>query len=122
VANIVNTEAEAYGRQTSYSLLHPNKLVFFDEVGENISQKYDGNAGRQTYMVAKHMRAQVRNSFKDNHFIVLGFTAVEGRAIMCAIIITSSKLKFIDVMGFNVCKLNHTLIMHFLIMYTNCII
>jgi hypothetical protein len=25
--NIVNTEAEAYGRQTSYSLLLPDKLV-----------------------------------------------------------------------------------------------
>jgi hypothetical protein len=35
--NILNTEADAYGRQTSYSLLHPDKLVFFDKVGENIS-------------------------------------------------------------------------------------
>jgi hypothetical protein len=35
--NIANTEAEAYSRQTIYSLLDPDKLVFFDEVGENIS-------------------------------------------------------------------------------------
>jgi hypothetical protein len=52
-------------------------------------------------VVAKDMRAQVRNFFTDNHFTVLGFTAVDGRAIMCAIIITASKLKVTDVMGFN---------------------
>jgi hypothetical protein len=34
--NIFNTEAEAHGRQTGYSLAHPDKLVFFDEVGKNI--------------------------------------------------------------------------------------
>jgi hypothetical protein len=31
-------------------------------------------------VVAKDMRAQFRNFFKDNHFTVLGFTAVDGRA------------------------------------------
>jgi hypothetical protein len=52
-------------------------------------------------MVAKDMRAQVRNSFKDNHFTVLGFTGADGRAVTCAIIIASSKLKVTDVTGFN---------------------
>jgi hypothetical protein len=56
-----NTEAEAYGRQTSYSLLHPDKLVFLDKVGENISQKGDGNTRKQKCMVPKYMRAQVDN-------------------------------------------------------------
>jgi hypothetical protein len=99
--NIVNAEAHIYGRHTSYSLLHPDKLVFFDEVGEKISQKSDGNAGGYFFVVAKDMRAQVRNSFKDNHFTVLGSTAVDGRAVMCAIIISASKLKVKDVTGFN---------------------
>ena len=72
-----------------------------DEVGENISQKGDGNAGGQKFMVANDMRAQVRNSFKDNHFTVLGFTAATGEAVMCAIIIAASKLKVTDVTGFN---------------------
>jgi hypothetical protein len=84
-----------------YSLLHPEKLVFFDEVGEHKSQKGDGNAGRQKFMVAKYMIAQVIDSFKDNHFTVLGFTAMDGRAIVCAIIIAASKLKVTDVTGFN---------------------
>jgi hypothetical protein len=52
--------------------------VFFGEVGENISHKGDGNAGGQKFMVAKDMRAQVCNFFKDNHFTILGFTVVDG--------------------------------------------
>jgi hypothetical protein len=99
--NVVQTEVEAYGRKTRYSLLHPEKLVFFYEVGETISQKGDGNAGGQKFMVIRDMRAQVSNSFKDNHFTVLGFTTGGGRAVMCAIIIAASKLKVTDVTGFN---------------------
>jgi hypothetical protein len=99
--NIVETQAEAYGRKTKYSLLHPEYLVMVDEVGENISQKGDGNAGGQKFMVASDMRAQIRNSFKDNHFTVLGFTAANGHPTMCAIIIAASKLKVTDVTGYN---------------------
>jgi hypothetical protein len=52
-------------------------------------------------MVAKDMRAQVHNSFKDNHLTVMGFTAADGRPVMCAIIIAASKLRLTDVTGFN---------------------
>jgi hypothetical protein len=99
--NVVQKEAEAYGRKTRYSLLHPDKLLFFDEVGENISQKGDGNSGGQKFMVARDMRAQVRKYFKYNHFTVLGFAAADGHAVMFAIIIAASKLKVTDVTGFN---------------------
>jgi hypothetical protein len=99
--NIFVAQAEEYGRETQYSLLHPEYLVMVDKVGENISQKGDGNTGGQHYMVASDMRAQVQNSFKDNHFTILGFTAANGHPTMCAIIITASKLKVTDVTGFN---------------------
>jgi hypothetical protein len=56
---IVETEAEAYGRKMKYLLRHPEKLLFVDEVGENISQKGDGNAGGQKFMVETDMIAQV---------------------------------------------------------------
>jgi hypothetical protein len=72
-----------------------------DEVGENISQKGDGNVNGQKFMVANDMRAHVINSFKDNHFTVLGFTAGTGEAVLCAIIIATSKLKVTDVTGCN---------------------
>jgi hypothetical protein len=99
--NIVETESEAYGRKMKYLLRHPEKLLFVDEVGDNISKKGDDNAGVQNFTVETDMRAQVRNSFKDNYFTVLGFTAADGRAVMCAFIIAASKLRFTNVTGFN---------------------
>jgi hypothetical protein len=57
--NIVNNEADAYGQKTKYFFKHPEKLLFVDEVGENISQKGHGNAGGQKFMVALDMRAQL---------------------------------------------------------------
>jgi hypothetical protein len=97
--NVVETQAEAY-RQTQYSILHPEYLVMVNEVGENISEKRDGNIGGQKFVVVNDMRVQVRNSFKDNHSKVIGFTVVNGNPTMCAIIIAESKLKVIDVTGF----------------------
>jgi hypothetical protein len=100
--NFCRRNAAIIRQKTQYSLLNPEYLVMVDEVGENISQKGDGNAGRQNFMVANDMRAQVRNSFKDNHFTVLGFTAANGHPSMCAIIIIAeSKLKVTDVTGYN---------------------
>jgi hypothetical protein len=71
------------------------------EMGENISQKGDCYTGVQKFMVANDTRAQVGNSFKDNHVIVLGFIATAGEAVMCAIIIADSMLKVTAVTGFN---------------------
>jgi hypothetical protein len=50
---------------------------------------------------AANMREQIRNSFKDNHFTVLGFTAADGHGVACAIIIAAYKFKVTDVTGFN---------------------
>jgi hypothetical protein len=101
--NNIVTEADAYGQKTAYSLIptHAHKLIMVDEVGDNISQKGNGNAGGHKFMVAADMRAQVRNSFKHNHFTVLGFTAATGGPVMCAIIIAASKLKVTDITGCN---------------------
>jgi hypothetical protein len=90
---IVGTQKEAYGRNTQYSLLYPEYLVMVDEVGGHISQKGDGNAGGQKFLVVNDMHTQVRNSFKDNHFTFLGFTAANGQPTMCAIVIAAPKLK-----------------------------
>jgi hypothetical protein len=88
------------GKQVTHFCIQINSCSF-DEVGENISQKGDGNAGGQNCVAAKDMRAQVRISFKDNHFTVLGFVEVDGRDVMCAIIIAAFKLKVTYMTGFN---------------------
>jgi hypothetical protein len=47
--NIVVIQTEAYGRKMQYSLLYPEYLVMVDGVGENISQKGDGNPGPKVH-------------------------------------------------------------------------
>ncbi len=42
---VVETKDEAWGRQTKYLLTRPDYVVFVDEVGDNTSQKNDGNIG-----------------------------------------------------------------------------
>jgi hypothetical protein len=46
-------------KKKKYLLKHPEKLIFVDEVVENISLKGDGNAGGQKFMVTTDMIAQV---------------------------------------------------------------
>jgi hypothetical protein len=57
--NIVENGAEAFGRKIKYLLRHPEKLLFVDEAGDNISQKGDVNVGGQKLMVAPDMRAKL---------------------------------------------------------------
>jgi len=54
---IVQCKEEAFGRQTPYYITHPEYLVFIDEVGDNTSQKNDGNAGGEKFIVDKDKHA-----------------------------------------------------------------
>jgi hypothetical protein len=57
VKNIVETQAEAYGQKTQYSLLHPKYLVMVDEVGEKKLQKGDGNDRKLVHGGERHAGA-----------------------------------------------------------------
>jgi hypothetical protein len=83
-----------------YTIIY-SSLSFITTVGNNISNKGDGNAGGQNFMVATDMRSQVQQLFKDYHFMVLGFTAGDGHPIVCAIFIAVSKLQVAYVTDFN---------------------
>ncbi len=50
---IVLCEKEALGLQSAYELVHPEWLVFVDEVGSNTSQVKDGAIDGQTYLCSK---------------------------------------------------------------------
>ena len=49
--NITTNQDEQFGRKTRYLLTRPEMLLFVDEVGDNTSQKNDGNIGGQKFMV-----------------------------------------------------------------------
>ena len=94
--NIVQSKEEAFGRQTQYYITHPDYLVFVDEVGDNTSQRNDGNAGGEKFIVDKDKRAVKKSSYQDSHFTVLGFTLATGEPLCCAIVY-SSQVEDVDV-------------------------
>jgi hypothetical protein len=90
---VVSCEIDAFGMKSAYELIHPEWLVFVDEVGSNTSQSKDGAIGGQTYLCTKDGRPQNRAATKDAHFTVLGFTAGNGEPIMCAIIFAAKTMR-----------------------------
>ena len=79
--------------------MHPEKVLFVDEVGCNTSQKSDGNIGGEKFLVDPDSQARIRSAFKDYHFTVLGFTDAEGMPVLCAIVLVCKVLKYEYVMG-----------------------
>ena len=53
----VAKEEDAYGKKTQHSLVHPDKVLFVDEVGCNTSQKYDGNIGGKKFLINPNSQA-----------------------------------------------------------------
>jgi len=49
-------------------------VFFVDEVGDNMSQKHDGNINGEKIIITKDGRALI-HSMNDCHFMVLGFMA-----------------------------------------------
>ncbi len=82
-----------------FKLIHPEWLVFVDEVGSNTSQPKDGKFGGQTYLCTKEGHAQQIATMKNAHFTHLGFTAANGKPIMCAIIFAAKAMKDEEITG-----------------------
>jgi hypothetical protein len=99
--DVVPCEKDAFGLKSAYELIHPEWLVFVDEVGSNTSQAKDGAVGGQTYLCTRDGRPQQRAATKDCHFTVLGFTAANGEPIMCAIIFAAKSMKQEWTLGFD---------------------
>jgi hypothetical protein len=89
---IVGLEDDAFVRKTSYLMRKPKFVVFVDEVGDNASQKNDGNIAGTKYVVSKTMHALKRASHHDNHFTTLEFTLADGRPLLCVINIACSEV------------------------------
>ena len=61
--------------KSEFELIHPDHLIFVDEVNSNTLQAKDGQVGGQTYLFSVDGRPQNRAATKVAHFTVLGFTA-----------------------------------------------
>ncbi len=89
---IVQTKDEAWGRPTNYLLTRPDYVIFVDEVGDNTSQKNDGNVGGTKYVVEKSSHTMMTLSYKDQHFMALGFTLADGHHYYVLLLLLVLKL------------------------------
>jgi hypothetical protein len=90
--NVVDEEHLAVGLKYAFELIHPDWLIFVDEVGCNTSQTKDGQVGGEKFLCAADGRLQMRSATKDAHFTVLSFTAASGAPLMCAIIFAAKEV------------------------------
>lgn len=96
---IVESEADAFGLKSKYELIHPDMIIFVDELGCTTNQKQDGD--NEKYLCPKSGRPQQQAATKDSHFTILGFTAADRSPQMCAIIFATKSLLDERVTGFN---------------------
>jgi hypothetical protein len=95
---IVESEADAFGLNSKYELIHPDMLIFVDELGCTTNQKQDGD--NEKYLCPKSGWPQQQVATKDLHFTILGFTAADGSPVMCTIIFAAKLLREEWVTGF----------------------
>jgi hypothetical protein len=98
---VVEVQEQAFGCKSEFELIHPDHLIFVNEVGSNTLQAKDGQVGGQTYLLSVDSRPQNRAATKDAHFTMLGFTAANGEPLLCAIIFAAKSMKREWVTGFD---------------------
>ncbi len=87
--------------KTHYHLTHPENCLVVDEVGSDTSQKGDGHIGGAKYYCGRGWIPQNQASSNDKHFTVLGFTALNGKPVMCLVVIAGVHEKFEVECGIN---------------------
>ena len=90
---IMEDKMVAVRQKTWYILTRPKMVFFVDEVGDNTSQKDDGNVGGQKFVVENNACALICSSYADSNFTILGFTNACRDAVCCAIILAMTEVE-----------------------------
>ena len=77
--------------KTNYHLTHLEMCLVVDEVGSDISQKGDRHIAGKKYVCEIDSIPKEQASHTDKHFTLLGFTALNGKPVLCLIIIAGIK-------------------------------
>ncbi|CAJ1940936.1 unnamed protein product [Cylindrotheca closterium] len=99
---IVDSEDKAAGHKCTIKLIHPEYLLFGDEVGTDTAQDQDGHIGGETYIKsADGQKVELLSTKASGRFTVMGLTAASGDPVMCIVIIAGKELAFEDYTGFD---------------------
>ena len=67
----LESEGDSVGLKVTVEITHPEWILFGDEVGTDISQKDDGNVGKQKFVSKKGSRPNIKSSHKDERFTLI---------------------------------------------------
>lgn len=90
---VVEDEADAYGREVTLQYVRPDNVFVADETGSSTREMGDGNNGGQKCMAPVGETPRYEASSKHSHFTVVPFTRLSGELVMVAIIFTGEKMK-----------------------------
>ena len=86
-------EGDAYGCKVTLDITKPEMCVVADEVGGNTSQKDDGKIGGERWLCSPGTIPQRKISTKNKHYTTLGLTLLDGRPLMCVVIMSGEHPK-----------------------------
>ena len=92
--NIVSDEKDGFGFNVPIQITRPDLGLLLDKCGCNLSQEYDNNYGNEMYVTGKNCKAYHLIATKYNHFTFIGVTLMDGRPLMCVVIVSG---KYIDI-------------------------
>jgi len=81
-----NNDAVAFGQLVSQKLIHPDHLLFMDEMGLNTNQKKDGHVGGELFLCARGTTPKIGVSTMDHRCTIIPIVAANGDAVCCIII------------------------------------
>ena len=90
---VVESDSERFGEPCDIEVLHPDHILFMDEVGCNTNQKEDKNIGGTTYCAPKGEDAYLISSGADHRFTMLPIIAATGEPVIYVIIFRSNSKK-----------------------------
>ena len=99
---VVSDQFKAIGLECTHKLIHPEYVLFADEVGCNTNQKDDGNYGGEKRLTKRGSTPKQMCSSSDAHWTLLGFTDATGQPVMCGIIFKGDSLTPEERLGFDI--------------------
>jgi len=89
---VADDDEDAFGFPSDIEIIHPEWILFVDEVGVNTNQKEDGSIGGEKHIVpVDDPDARMTGATTDIHFTVLVFQAATGEPVLVAVILKSNK-------------------------------
>ena len=97
--NFVEREEDSHGCKVEVSIDHPDCAIVMDEVGCNLSQDCDNRVGGELYLTGRKDEAYKSISTRHQHFTVLGLTSLDGRPVLCVVILSGKKIDIPSMAG-----------------------